>query len=218
MRTLLSPLLSGCLASVVAACSSSSSPTTEPDAGRDSGVKNEAGVDPVKAFVVHNSYASFAYEMCTGGGNPDAPYGTVDGGCSGESLGIVLTSNPKLTCSAASSSANYLDVPDTSNLILTFGSEGALATGTYTLGSIKAITAHANFGNNDGQCNVTDALVGEGTVTLTALTTSSASGTYDITFKNGDALKGSFDVKECAGATNPAILSEAVDAGACNPL
>jgi hypothetical protein len=217
------------LLAVFAACSSSSAgkdvvANPEVDASSEAATKgHDAGVDPVKAFVTQSSYATFAYEACTGTGNPDAPYGSIDGGCSGEALAVVLTSNGKLTCAAAATSANYLDVSDTSTLLLTLSTATgvtSLATGTYTVGdTINApIVAHANFGTNDAQCNVTQSLVQGGSVSVTTLTAGAASGSYDLTFTNGDTLKGSFSVEECSGATNPAILAEAFDAGSCRTL
>jgi hypothetical protein len=221
MRRHVCLLLSSFFTGAVLACSSSSSETTppKPDASADSsGGKKDTGVDPINTFAVHSSYASFAYQSCFGSGNPDAPYGSIDAGCVGETIGIILTDNDKLTCSTASSGANYVNVPSTKTLLLGLTSPNAFTKGTFPVTTVGGTYAVAGFFGNDSHCHSPAELGAGGTVTITAISDSSASGTYDVKFQNGDRLNGSFDVKECKGATNPAIVSSEADAGACKAL
>lgn len=217
---------SGCSAS-----STSASPKVNPksDAGEADAVATDASTDPVATFVVASTYATITYEECeeSGDASTDASpvdhYGDSDGGnCTGESLDVVLTNNVKLTCDATASGANYLDVPGTNSMVLHFGTVlvPALKPGTYTLGSTvnAPILASADFLSLDSTCTIYDPLVTGGSLTLTTITKTSATGSYDVKFKNGESLKGTFTASECATATPPEALGEEIDAGACASL
>ena len=223
------PLLA--FVAAIAACSSSSESSsnkgTTSDAGHSSvNDASDASTDYAKTFAVESSYATFSYEVCEG--EADAGnfmnFGNVDAGtCMGEQLAVFLTNNAKLTCSATAGGANNLDTPHTSSLGLIFSTSGdtnVLVPGTYTLGSTlnASILAQAIFTTTDSTCNRNGPNVTGGSLTITAITTSSASGSYDVKFDNGDTLKGSFSVNECPTATGPSALGAEADAGACTGL
>jgi hypothetical protein len=215
-------------------CSSSSSSASQKvnpqrDASEVDTGAADASADPVATFVVASTYATIIYEECmeSGDASTDASpidhYGDSDGGeCRGEALDVVLTNNAKLTCDATASGANYLDVPGTVSMVLHFGTvtAPALKPGTYTLGSTvnAAILANVDFLSLDSTCTSYEPLVTGGSLTLTTITTTSATGSYDVKFKNGESLKGAFSASECATATPPEALGDGLDAGACASL
>jgi hypothetical protein len=97
---------------------------------------------------------------------------------------IVLYTAP-LSCSDIATSAV---TPNTSSLVLRLPS--APAAMTYS-------GVEVQFSEFDGTCNASNGESGSGTVTLTAASASSVSGTFQL-YLNADTITGSFVAPTCA--------------------
>jgi hypothetical protein len=133
---------------------------------------------------------------------------------SGQEVAVLLTNRAELTCAALQSGASH----DYANLDLltleAFTETGTLATGTYDVvtSSNAASGALAQFQTSTSTCTggINLQAARAGSITLTAVSSTSATGTYSVTFGTQGTFSGSFDVPLC---DLPAASAPSPDAG-----
>jgi hypothetical protein len=143
--------------------------------------------------------------------------GLVNPGCvpttssSGQVVTVLLTNRADLTCAALQSEGSHhyanLDLLTLEAFTLT----GTLATGAYDVAtsSSAASGALAQFQTSTSTCNggVNLQAASAGSITLTEVSSTSATGTYSVTFGTQGTFSGSFDVPLCdlpdAGTPSP---------------
>ena len=70
--------------------------------------------------------------------------------------------------------------------------------GTYTLGTTQNVEILVSYAASDANCNETvDEQATGASVTLDTVNTTTVTGTFDVTFPNGDHLTGQFDAPVC---------------------
>jgi hypothetical protein len=84
--------------------------------------------------------------------------------------------------------------------------------GTYTLGTTQNVAIVVAYAASDANCNetVTEQATGA-SVTLDTVNTTTVTGTFDVTFANGDHLTGQFDAPVC----NVDITNLGSNGGSC---
>jgi hypothetical protein len=146
--------------------------------------------------------------------------GLADPGCvptsttSGQTLGVLLSNRAELTCPALQSGGS--DSFRYANLDLltleAFTATGTLIPGAYAIASSSnaASGALAQFEASTPTCagGVNLPAASAGSITLTEVSATRATGTYSVTFGTQGTFSGSFDVAICA------LLSGGVSSGA----
>jgi hypothetical protein len=141
--------------------------------------------------VAEATSITYSGPVCTSGGEQSA------------SLLILLTSFSGLCSAGQSGSA----VPNGSMLILSIGNNGdsaqpAIGPGTYTVQLTSDPLMIGLFETVAAGCPSSQSLTGSGTVTLTSVTSSGVSGSYNLSFLDGTgtpngSLSGSFTTSNC---------------------
>lgn len=157
----------------------------------------------------------------------DGDGGLADAGCvstvttSGQVVVVLLTNRSELTCSLlqAGSPKDYASAD-----LLTLGvftQTGTLSNGTYpvTATANAASGAIAQFQTSTATCaeGVKPQAASAGSVTLTAVSSTRAAGTYSVTFGTQGTFSGSFDIPICSVPNGSG--SSGADAGppVCQP-
>jgi hypothetical protein len=204
----------------IAACSGSS--------GGDGGGGSASLTGTVNGatFSVASEVAALqaASTTCSSGGTSgdDASAGS----CTnlGQAVVVILTNRSDATCAAAKSQissgkeaifANFAELQ-----LLVANATADLAPGTYDVvnaGSTATEGSVAEYASTDASCAASaTAEASSGTVTLTAVSSSRVTGSYQVTFGTQGTLSGSFDVPIC---DLPVAGGNAIDAGTptCQP-
>jgi hypothetical protein len=109
--------------------------------------------------------------------------------------GVDIT-NVAGSCSAVQGSHTPRSATALSFVVTTPG--GAVATGTYTIGSSSSSQVIADFAATNASCTTTTSeTASAGTVSFTTISSALVQGTFDVTMSNGDHLSGSFDAPVC---------------------
>jgi hypothetical protein len=160
-------------------------------------------------FTVASQVAAMGTDSssCTSGFSPDG--GTTGEMCtsSGQVVIVVLTNRSDASCAAAQAdeaTGASFDFASFDELELAVvAPTGTVTTGTFPVvgdtGPAPTTTAAgADFTTTDASCNtVVQALATSGSITLTQLTATTVSGTYDVTFGTQGSFSGSFAVDIC---------------------
>jgi hypothetical protein len=132
--------------------------------------------------------------------------GPVNPGCvptttsSGQLVAVLLSNRTELTCPALQSGGSH-DYANSDLLTLeAFTGTGTLTTGTYDVVTSGDVTsgAQAQFETSTSTCADGVSLqASAGSITLTEVSASTATGTYSVTFGTQGTFSGSFDVPIC---------------------
>jgi hypothetical protein len=210
-----SPSLASCLPFVLAvtalaACSSSSG-------GSGNGSVNGT-VDGI-SFSAASGLAEVGPEStstdCTG--SSDGGTSSCTTTSSGQVVAVILTNRAGISCETVTGQGNKFANLDALELAVgTAG--GTVATGTYTLVGAESglssgaeailLTTSANCGQS------LDLTASSGTITLSAITATSVSGSFNVTFGSMGSFSGSFDEPLCELPDGGGMMS-AGDAGTC---
>jgi len=220
---------------VIAACSSSSSPSNgSPDASHgssSSGSKGSAGSSG-KGSGTSGSGTSGSSGSRSSGGSGSGTSGSsgatlsftpassiaitqlepsLDGGPGTQFVGIDILNNAALTCSLAQSLAgknvNFSNVAGVELVVAS--ASGTVAPGTFTVGGATA-TAEAIYSAFDASCVQTQHAGTSGSITISAISATSVSGSYDVTFGSAGSVTGTFNTDFC---TTPDAGTAQSDAG-----
>jgi len=179
-----------------------------------------SGSASLSGTVDNTSFTVGSAVAWTGGGECSSG---ADGGlqCTGQSINLVLANRPGITCTAAAAANGAENLPYASFdfvQIDVINPTEDVAPGSFGISTVVAPSFEANFGTTSATCDPQPFLAAaSGTVTLTQVSSSSVTGSFDITFGTvggvpgtGGELTGSFNVPVC----DLAGTSPAVDAGA----
>jgi hypothetical protein len=123
----------------------------------------------------------------------------------GQAVIVVLTNRSDATCAAAQAEAtsgtsfafaNFVELA-----LLVSNATGTVAPGTYSIVSPSSTArsgAAAIFGTTNATCaSVIDSTAASGSITLTQISATDVSGTYDVSFGSEGSFSGAFDVAVC---------------------
>jgi hypothetical protein len=140
-------------------------------------------------------FTSTAAASCVSDGAP------CDAGAPIHSLFLALTSQSAVTCSYVESTEDEnVELASTDSLTLIVSQSGTLSPGTFNV-SEGGGSGEADYSSSSATCDSTDVPATSGTITLSTLTASQATGSFDLTFGSGQ-VTGSFTVPIC-GAFPP---------------
>lgn len=94
---------------------------------------------------------------------------------------------------------------NTTALSLVVATQGAsVPAGSYTVGAQgQSSAAEASYEATDSNCNkTTNEKATGGTITLTTVSSTTVTGTFDVTFASGDHLTGNFTAPVCSATLN----------------
>jgi hypothetical protein len=164
-------------------------------------------------FTVASQLAAIQAESttCTGSGGSSSSSGsTVDAGQTCTSAGqvviVLLTNRADATCALAQSeeaTGANVELASFDDLEIGVGTPtGTVVTGTYSVPAPNAgasgSVAVGQFGTTDASCHAGQQVQAtSGTVTLTTLTATTVTGSYNLTFATQGTFSGSFDVDVC---------------------
>jgi hypothetical protein len=119
---------------------------------------------------------------------------------------LVLVSNAPNLCALAVGKHNP---PNVTSLGISVGSLNPIVAGTFPVGSATADpAAGVAFTTVDATCNATTNQQGTGgTVTISAITSTTVTGTFDALLMSGDHLRGSFVAPVCSADLNALMNS-----------
>lgn len=126
---------------------------------------------------------------------------------------IVISSTPN----ACADIRDHIDRANSRVLVIAvFDQDTALTTGNFTTSAGSGDAALFESNVTDAQCAVSydpppDG-TGDGTVTLTDVTATTVTGTFDVIMENGEHVTGSFAPEEC-----PELDNEASGSDSCSP-
>jgi hypothetical protein len=123
----------------------------------------------------------------------------------GQAVIVVLTNRSDATCAAAQAEATSGGSFEFANfaelLLLVSTATGTVAPGTYSIVSPSSTVlsgAAAIFGTTNATCGtVIDSNATSGSITLTQVSATDVSGTYDVSFGSEGSFSGAFDVAIC---------------------
>ncbi|HEY1695997.1 MAG TPA: hypothetical protein VGG39_27710 [Polyangiaceae bacterium] len=199
----------------VAACSGSSGGDGGAGSASLSGTVNGA------TFSVASEVAALdaASTTCSAGGTSGDDGGAGSCTSTGQEVVVILTNRSDATCSAAQTqlaSGNEAAFANFAELELLVANVTAdVAAGTYDVvnaGSTATEGSLAKYGTTDASCaSSATAQASGGSVTLTAVSASRVTGSYQLTFGTEGSFSGSFDVPIC---NLPDAGGNGADAGA----
>jgi len=110
-------------------------------------------------------------------------------------VGVVIT-NVAGTCALLHRQGNP---PSAQSLSIAAGAAGTtIGSGTYVIAAQGTQTATAIYAQTDATCmGKVDSQASSGTVTITAITSGSVVGSFDLDFPTGDHLSGTFSAPTC---------------------
>jgi len=125
---------------------------------------------------------------------------TTVGGTTVYGLGVSIMNISNACSTAQADISSNKDPANAASLTIGIGSTSPIAAGTFNITSASSPAADAIFVKTDSSCHSTidggAAQATSGTVTLSSVSASSASGTFDLTF-GSDHVTGSFSASSC---------------------
>lgn len=112
-------------------------------------------------------------------------------------VGALIVNISSACSTATNDQATNKTPPNLTGLSLAVANTAAIAPGTYNITSSSVPAASAGFTKTDATCNNTvNASATAGTITISAIDSSHAQGTFNLTF-GSDTLTGNFNAPNC---------------------